>query len=158
MKKRITSSPETQSLRAEEQWLDLETLIDVEVTSEDPEHPIESALLPMRGGSGWRAANPGPQSVRLLFHEPRALRRIRLRFLEAKEERTQEFTLRWAGIGGSTGAEIVRQQYHFSPGGSNEELEEYRVEVNAVAVLDLTITPHISGGDARASLAEFRLG
>jgi hypothetical protein len=114
MKKRITSKSEPESPGSAEQWLDLEALADVEVTSEASDHPIESALLPMRGDSGWRAANRGPQSVRLLFHEPQALRRIRLRFHEANEERTQEFTLRWAGIDGSTGAEIVRQQYHFS--------------------------------------------
>ena len=36
----------------------MEGLAEVEITSEDAAHPIESALLPGRA-SGWRAAGPG---------------------------------------------------------------------------------------------------
>ena len=50
-------------------WLDLEDLVEVELTSEGVAHPIEAALLPA-GESGWRAAEPGEQTIRLLFHEP----------------------------------------------------------------------------------------
>jgi hypothetical protein len=52
--------------------------------------------------------------------------------------------------------EIVRQQWTFSPGGSTHETEDYRVDL-WVTVLELTISPHISGGEARASLAELRI-
>ncbi len=45
-------------------WLDLERLAEVEVTSEDPAHPIESALLP-NGGPGWRAAHPADDPATL---------------------------------------------------------------------------------------------
>ena len=44
----------------------MEGLAEVEITSEDADHPIESALLPGRA-SGWRAAGPGKQTIRLLF-------------------------------------------------------------------------------------------
>ena len=55
-------------------WLDVEHRALVEVTSEEDGYPIESALL---GGEnqGWRAANPGTQTIRLIFDEPQKLRR-----------------------------------------------------------------------------------
>lgn len=68
-------------------WLDLEVLAHVELTSEDARHPVEAALVPAHG-SGWRAREPGTQSLRLVFHNPQRLRRIRLRFEEADIERT----------------------------------------------------------------------
>ncbi len=51
----------------------------------------------------------------------------------------------------------MRQQYHFSPSGATEEIEEYRVELEDVVALEVTIVPNISGGDVYASLAELRL-
>ena len=50
-------------------WLDLEDLVQVEITSEDPAHPIESALLP-GNASGWRAATAGRQIIRVCFDQP----------------------------------------------------------------------------------------
>jgi hypothetical protein len=50
----------------------------------------------------------------------------------------------------------VRQQYYFSPLGTTEEFEEYRVELEGVAALELTIVPNLSGG-SYASLAQLRL-
>jgi hypothetical protein len=82
MRKRIVDeSPRTSPPPAEEGCLDLETLALVEVTSEDAEHPIESALVG-GGGSGWLAAGPGEQVVRLLFDEPQSPKRVRLLFEE----------------------------------------------------------------------------
>jgi hypothetical protein len=155
MRKRISSQPQQESRSANAGWLDLEALAGVEVTSEDAAHPIESALLPV-GGTGWRAESPGEQTVRLLFEVPQRLRRIRLLFREEKESRTQEFVLRWSATADAPSREIVRQQYHFSPSGATEELEEYRVELENVAVFELTIIPNLSGG-SYASLAQLRL-
>ena len=76
-----------------EEWLNLEEIARVEVSSEDPQHPIESAFKHGEG-LGWRASQPGEQTIRLLFDEPKDLRRIWLRFSEPKVERTQQFTLR----------------------------------------------------------------
>jgi hypothetical protein len=66
----------------ERAWLDLDALADVEVTSENAAHPVESALLSGRR-AGWRAAAPGRQTIRLLFTRPQRLRRIFLKFVES---------------------------------------------------------------------------
>jgi hypothetical protein len=58
-------------------WLDLECLIQIEVTSEDAAHPIDLAFV-HAGAQGWRAEGPGEQTIRLLFDEPVKLRRVRL--------------------------------------------------------------------------------
>jgi hypothetical protein len=151
----IPSGGQDQPTPADE-WVDLNRAAQVEVTSEDPDHPIESALIPGRG-DGWRAAGPGSQMIRLRFDEPRRVRRVWLHFAEPAAARAQEFVLRWATADGQPAREVVRQQWTFSPGGSTHETEDYRVDLWDVAALELTITPDISGGDARASLAELRV-
>ena len=155
MRKRITSKPQRERPSANTSWLDLEALARVEVTSEDVAHPIESALLTV-GTIGWRAESSGEQTVRVLFEAPQRLRRIRLLFREEKEARTQEFVLRWSPRTESSWRDVVRQQYHFSPSGATEEIEEYQVELEDVAALELTIIPSLSGG-SYASLAQLRL-
>ena len=155
MRKQISSQPQRESPPANTRWLDLEALARVEVTSEDAAHPIESALLTV-GATGWRAESPGEQTVRLLFEAPQRLRRIRLLFQEEKEARTQEFVLRWSSPAESSWRDVVRQQYHFSPSGATEEIEEYQVELEGVAALELTIIPNLNGG-SYASLAQLRL-
>jgi hypothetical protein len=134
----------------------LEYLAQAELTSENGDHPIESALTP-NSGSGWRAQHPGKQTIRLLFDKPQRIRRIHLLFLEEGQERTQEFVLRWSPDSGASWREIVRQQYNFSPPDNTRELEDYTVELDALTVLELSIIPDISGGEARASLARLRL-
>jgi hypothetical protein len=156
MRKRIVAAVEQGSALPDQDWLYLEDLAEVEVTSEDGAHPIESALLPDRG-SGWLAASPGKQTIRLLFLEPQRLRRIWLKFADSTTERTQEFTLRWSPDGGQSFREIVRQQWNFSPRGTTCETEDHHVDLSGVTVLELSIIPDISGGSARASLAQWRL-
>jgi hypothetical protein len=80
-----------------------------------------------------------------------------LAFHEDERERTQEFMLRWSPDGGATWREIVRQQYNFSPPGMTRELEDYAVDLEELTILELSITPDISGGKTRASLARLRL-
>jgi hypothetical protein len=155
MRKQIISQVQRESSSANTSWLNLEALARVEVTSEDAAHPIEAALLTV-GAIGWRAESPGEQTVRLLFEAPQRLRRIRLLFREEKEARTQEFVLRWSPTTESSWRDVVRQQYHFSPSGATEEIEEYQVELEDVVALELTITPNLSGG-SYASLAQLRL-
>ncbi|MCW9025144.1 MAG: discoidin domain-containing protein [Gammaproteobacteria bacterium] len=138
------------------EWLDLEQLVQVELTSEDEEHPIESALT-MNTGSGWRAQHSGKQTIRLLFDKPQRIRRIQVVFEENGGERTQEFVLRYSADNGATFHEIVRQQYNFSPPDNTRELEDYIVEFDGLTMLELIITPNISGGENRASLAQLRL-
>ena len=138
-----------------DEWMELDRVARVEVSSEDPDHPIEAALVPGRG-PGWRASRPGPQTVRLVFDGPRHVRRIRLRFAADGVARTQEFVLRWVDAA-SERRQVVRQQWNFSAGGAADEVEDYRVDLPGAIELELVVTPDISGGESAASLAEFRV-
>ncbi|MEJ2226591.1 MAG: discoidin domain-containing protein [Syntrophobacterales bacterium] len=140
----------------ESDWLDLERLALVEVTSEDVGYPIESALIQGRG-LGWRAAQAGVQTIRLRFDEPQKIKRIRLVFHEDEHERTQEFILRWSSDDGQSYREIMRQQYNFNSPGATDEVEDYDVDLDGVTLLELRIVPDISNGNAPASLAQLRL-
>ena len=152
MRKRIISD---EGRATQEHWLDTATVGEVEITSEDVAHPIESALT--GEGSGWRASSPGEQTIRLLFDHPLTLRRIHIRFDEERAPRTQEFVLRWSPDGGRSYRDIVRQQFTFSPPGTTRELEDYVVELSCVTALELQIVPDIARGAAHASLRELRL-
>jgi hypothetical protein len=156
MRKRIIAPVQQKTTSPDQDWLNVEDLAEVEITSEDAAHPIEFALLPGQA-SGWRAAGPGKQTIRILFTQPQRLRRIRLNFVETHTERTQEYVLRWSPDGGQSFREIVRQQWNFSPHGTTGETEDHHVELPAVTVLELSIIPDISGGNAFASLAQLQL-
>lgn len=157
MRKQIISQGAQGNPPAEhEDWLDLEHRVQAELTSEDPEHPIESALV-TGSGSGWCAQYPGKQTIRLLFDQPQRISRIQLEFQEHERQRTQEFVLRWSPDGGTSWREIVRQQYNFSPPDASQEREDYSVDLDALTILELSIIPDISGGESRASLARMRL-
>ena len=142
---------------SEQGWLDLEEIATVELTSEHPDFPIESALG-FRVGPGWRASQKGAQQIQIIFDEPASLHRIQLRFHETECERTQEFTIRWSSAAGGPTREIVRQQWNFSPAGSTMEIEDYVVELEAVAVLELTIQPDLGRQEAVATLVSWRVG
>lgn len=155
LRKRIVSESLERSIGGEPGWIDLVDAAEVEITSEDPERPIDGALV-VPTEAGWRAAGPGPQVLRILFDTPRTISRLYLHFEESAIERTQEFSLAW---GASTDAldEIVRQQWTFSPQGSTHEIEDYRPTPREVAVVELKIVPDVSGGAAHATLERFRL-
>ena len=138
-------------------WLDLETQATTEITSEDPNRPVELAFRP-GAESGWRASESGVQTIRLIFHQPRRVSRVHLRFSEKDVERTQEFVLRWALDPSHPFQEIVRQQWNFSPQGSTIESEDYHVNLSAVGVLELVVNPDIARDGALASLDELRIG
>jgi hypothetical protein len=136
-------------------WIDIEEIATVEVTSEDPNFPIDS-VFGGTSGAGWRASQKGEQRVRLIFDYPLAVQRIQLQFLEPERERTQEFILRWSSVeGGQT--EIVRQQWNFSPAGSTSEVEDYEVNLDDVSVLELVIRPDLTHQEAPATLAGWRI-
>lgn len=156
MRKRIIGPGPREFAAVEPDWLDLERLAQVEITSEDADYPIDSALIPGTG-SGWRAAQSGEQTIRLLFDEPLRLTRIHLVFHEGERERTQEFVLQWSPDGGQSYREIVRQQYNFSPPDVAREVEDYDVDLDGLTALELKIVPDISRGSARAALAQLRV-
>ena len=156
MRKRIIGQGPPQVSAAEPVWLDIERWAQVEITSEEVAFSIESALIP-NTGPGWRAAQPGEQTIRLLFDEPLRLRRLHLEFNEYEQARTQEFVLRWSADRGQSYREILRQQYNFSPPGATREVEDYEIDLDGVTVLEMRIVPDISGGSAVASLTQLRV-
>ena len=129
-------------------WLDLQQIASAEISSEDPLHPFENAL---QGGGGWRAADPGPQVIRLNFDAPQSIRRVRVEFREDHKERAQEFAL-FATSAANQRREIVRQQWTFSPGGSTTEVEDYSVDLPAILSLELEIDPGRHDKSAMATL------
>jgi len=128
----------------------------VEITSEHKDYPVESAFVSGEA-QGWRAAETGRQTIRLVFDQPQRLKQISLIFEEKDTARTQEFVLRWSADGGNSFREIVRQQWNFSPPETIREVEEYQVELASVTILELIIVPNVSGGSARASLKSLHL-
>jgi len=155
MRKTIKNS-ETELAPEKASWLDLRTIAQVEVTSEDWRYPIESAFAEA-DKRGWRAAERGKQTVSLFFDEPQRIRRICLRFIELEAERTQQFTLHWSKDKSDALRTLFQQQWNFSPSGSTSQIEDYEVDLDGVWMLQLVIDPDISKGPAVASLASWRL-
>ena len=122
MRKRLVSPLPHDRVSVNGGELDLANLATVEITSEDETHPIECALQ-LGETRGWRAAEAGPQSIRLLFDQPQKLKRIGV-FEETETQRTQEFVLRWSPDHGRSYREIIRQQWNFSPPGTTQEDEK----------------------------------
>jgi hypothetical protein len=143
MRKRLFN-PTLQGIRpTDEGWLDLDRTASVEVTSEEKDYGIDSALVSGEA-QGWRAASPGTQTIRLFFDHSQKLSLISLGFEETETERTQELVLRWSLDGGRSFREIVRQQWNFSPPDPTREIEEYNVQLSGVTILELVIMPDIS--------------
>ena len=156
MRKRLITAIPQDAPPLDEGWLDLDGAAVVEITSEEKEYPVESALV-LGDMRGWRAADSGAQTIRLIFDQPQRLTRISLVFEETESERTQEFVLRWSPDGGRSFREIVRQQWNFSPPNTVREVEEYQVDLSGVSILELVIVADRSRGVARASLKSLRL-
>jgi hypothetical protein len=154
-KSQIARIPQDAPLR-DQAWMDVERIASVEVSSEQTDYPIESALL-LEEKKGWRAATSGTQTIRLIFDEPQKLRRILLVFEDTENSRTHEFVVRWSPDMEGSFREIVRQQWNFSPPDSVRETEDYAVELSEVKVLELVIIPDKSGGEVRASLVSLRV-
>jgi hypothetical protein len=92
MRKRIVT-PTPRTAHTQEDWLDLERAATVEVTSEDKDFPIEASLS-IEPRQGWCAAQPGTQTIRLVFDQPQKLKRISLVFEENEMTEALGFLLR----------------------------------------------------------------
>ena len=139
-------------------WLDLEAVASVELTSENPDFPIEDAFTGHHDVKqvgrphacrGWSAGTVGPQTIMLRFDQPQAIQKIRVRFSESETERSQEFALRCFLQADNPGP--------VSPGGSIEEMEEYAVNLRGVSAIELWIDPDRGRNRVRATLAELRV-
>jgi hypothetical protein len=99
MRKRLIKPIPQDAPHLVEGWLDLEGAAVVDVISEEKDYPVESALV-LKETRGWRAADSGAQTTRLIFDQPKLLKRIALVFEDTETKRTQEFVLRWSLDGG----------------------------------------------------------
>jgi hypothetical protein len=158
MRKSIVSPSTVPAVPISDLWRDLERIARVEISSEDEQFPIEHALG-KRGTTGWRAAETGPQLIRLHFDEPLTIKHLRVHFIDKTAERSQEFAV-YAGSGNEL-KEVVRQQWSFSPNGSTEEIEDYTVNLSGITTLELRIDPDRSHdpkmSQAYASLQSLKL-
>jgi hypothetical protein len=78
-------------------------------------------------------------------------------FQEVVSARTQEFVLRWLPQGTFSWEDVIRQQWNFSPPITENECEEYNVDLRSATGLELSVCPDISGGETRASLESLQL-
>lgn len=158
MRKTLINQAVEKSLFPDLNFLDLELLAQIEFTSECLDHPVESALLLAEDvGTGWQAASGGEQIIRVVFDQTRTIEHVVLVFDETQQSRTQEFVLFWLMDNEDCYREILRQQYHFSPPNTTQEIEHYEVKLNQLKALELRITPDIGGGEACAKLKQLRL-
>ena len=72
VKKRIPGE-DGKERRAAPTWLEVESLAEIELTSEDPEYPIDLAIVGDENDRGWLASNPGENHQDLFQRAPAAL-------------------------------------------------------------------------------------
>lgn len=155
MRKHITGTPLETAGKPEGNWLDLESLAEVEVNSEAAGFPVEGALI--SGSSrGWQAASPGAAHIRLRFDTPIPVAQVLLHCIDAEHERAQEWALT-ARLADGTEREIVRQGWNFSPGGSTDQREVYTLDLPGVRELSLSIDPDRGRDRYPATLAAWRV-
>ena len=155
-KQLVGQAAQASSKVQDEKWLDLNELAHVDLTSEDEAHPIENALTTGDSADGWRASTLGPQTIRIHFDKPQAVRLVHVRFVEKEQERAQEFLLSYLRSG-EPKREIVRQQWTFSRNGSSEQVENYHVNLTDVVTVELVIDPDRGLNRTPATLAELRI-
>lgn len=155
MRKQITGAALGTTEPSGGPWLDLESLAQVEVSSEAAGFPIEGALIP--GSSrGWQAAAPGRADLLLRFDAPLAVAQVLLHCTDAEHERSQEWVLR-ARLADGSEREIVRGGWNFSPAGSTEQRELYTLQLREVRELSLSIDPDRGRDRYPATLAAWRV-
>ncbi len=71
MRKRLIAPISKDAPAVNPDWLELDRVAVVEVTSEEKEYPIESPLVADES-RGWRAAESGTQTIRLIFNQPQS--------------------------------------------------------------------------------------
>ena len=139
--------------------MDIAATATVQVTSEDPTHPIEHVFDHRRGpgGSRWVAAEPGEQTLILAFDTPQIIHQTIVEVEEPEVSRTQELQLSVSHDGGQTYRELRRQEYNFSPPGTTFEREDWAVTAERVTHLQLWMKPDKGGKPCRATLTSLVL-
>ncbi len=134
--------------------MDMAATATVQVTSEDPAHPIENVFDTRRGpgGSRWVAEEPGEQTLILAFDTPQTIHQTIVEVEELEVSRTQEFRLSVSHDGGQIYRELRRQEYNFSPPGTTFEREDWTVLAEGVTHLQLWMKPDKGVKPCRATL------
>ena len=134
--------------------MDIAATATVQVTSEDPAHPIDHVFDHQRGsgGSRWVAEEPGEQALLLAFDTPQTMHQIIVEVEELEVSRTQDLQLSVSCDGGQSYRELRRQEYNFSPPGTTFEREDWAVLAEGVTHLQLWIKPDKGGKPYRATL------
>ena len=148
--------------KARGNWLDLDALATVEVSSEAPGYGIENALVPGSTrlpdpSQRWQAAVPGEAKITLRFDLPQRIERVRLHFSDTEHERSQEWAL-FAQFANGADREVLRQGWNFSPAGSTEQQEEYTLALDRVVALSLWVDPDRGRDRYPATLVSWRIG
>ena len=139
--------------------IDLTAEATIAYSSEDEAHPVEHLF---DGGVGpgathWCGARANEtEHIVVEFDRPRAVSRLVYEVEEAAVERTQEVHVEVSEDDGHTYRQILVQPYNFSPGGATFEREDYRLNLDRVSRLRLTIVPN-KNGSGTASLTALRL-
>lgn len=154
MKKEIVVAETRTEPECGSAWLDLNAVACVRSTSEDVNYTVEAALG-ASAGPGWRAAQPGQQTIWISFDVPQCIRQISVSFIVA-QSRTHEFLLSWSGDGGVSYRQLARQQFNFSAATPRED-EDFFPHLAAVTDLKLVLTPDISNDEVHATLQQLRL-
>ena len=139
--------------------IDIVATATVQVTSEDPAHPIDNVFDDQRGpgGSRWVAAEPGEHTLLLAMDAPQTLHQIIVEVEELDVSRTQELRVSVSQDGGQTYRELWRQDYTFSPPGTTFEREDWAVAEEGVTHLRLWLQPDKGGKPCRATLTSLAL-
>ncbi len=154
MRKRTGNSNAADTVESS-QWLNLEEIAEVEVSSEAPGFSVENVFAQGSGG-GWQAQTTGAARITLHFDKPQAITRTLLHFVEDEHERSQEWALS-AVLADGGERELLRQGWNFSPGGSREQRESYALHTPPVRSLTLWLDPDRGQNRYPATLAAWRL-
>ena len=154
LRKRIVNTALVPAARHNHTALDITAVATVNVTSEDPAHPIDNVFNnhDESGARRWVAEDTGEQCLILDFDKRQTIRQITLVIEETAVQRSQESTISISSDGGRTYQELIRQGYNFSPPGTTCERETWSVSAERVSHLRLQIKPDKSGKPSRATL------
>ena len=128
-------------------------------SSEDPDHPVEH-LFDGSSGPGatrWLGARADEtESIVLQFDRPQSISRIVYEVEETERSRTQEVRIEVSVDDEQTYAQLLVQQYTFSPAGATYQREDLRFNIQQATHLKLTVVPD-KDGSGRATLTSLRL-
>jgi len=154
MRKQIFQTEPRQADQPALSELDVASMATVLVTSEADGHPVEHTFDNQRGPGGtcWRAATDGDQTLILAFDQPQSIREVALEVEETGLSRTQELTLAVSTDGGQNYRELLRQEFNFSPPQTTFERETWQTKVDGITHLRLWVKPDKGNRPCRATV------